>query len=133
MTHILVVDDHDGVRKLVCTLLQRSSNGSQIIISEAADGTAALNAWYDSLNSSDNPPITIIITDRHMPKMDGCQLVEHMRNKENNLIPIILHSTDLPNQEWLRTYQVIAVEKGDTGALLTEVTRLLQKAQNDDA
>lgn len=79
MTTALIVDDSSVDRELVRSLLQR---GSSLDIEFADDGAAALD------RISESPP-SIVITDLHMPNVDGLQLVETIHEKYA-AIPVVL-------------------------------------------
>ncbi len=66
---ILVVEDEEGVRKLVCRILQMQGYNVQ----EARDGVEALQiAEYC------NGPIHLMLTDVVMPRMSGCELAKRL-------------------------------------------------------
>jgi CheY-like chemotaxis protein len=66
---ILVVDDEEGVRKLVSAILQ--SNGYGVI--EANNGITALAAYEKNAHKID-----MLLTDVVMPQMNGFQLGEEL-------------------------------------------------------
>ena len=69
---VLLVDDEDGVRKLVSAILQ--SNGYSVI--EASNGPAALAAYDKNAHKID-----MVLTDVVMPQMDGFELVDRLAEK----------------------------------------------------
>jgi signal transduction histidine kinase/DNA-binding response OmpR family regulator len=69
----LVVDDNATNRKILDRVLKRA--GMRVF--EAEDGRVALNMLTARLAMQD--PFDIVITDYHMPEMDGFDLVERMR------------------------------------------------------
>ena len=69
---ILLVDDEDGVRRLVQAILQ--SNGYSVI--DAASGGAALAAFEKNAHKID-----MVLTDVVMPQMDGFELGERLAEK----------------------------------------------------
>lgn len=75
---ILVVDDEVRMRKLVRDFLSKED----YIVVEAGNGEEALEAFYQDKN------IALIILDVMMPKMDGWQVCEEMREHSN--VPIIM-------------------------------------------
>jgi len=62
---ILVVDDEEGVRKVVCAVLR--SNGYDVL--EAGNGAAALTAYEKNSHKID-----LVLADIVMPRMDGLDL-----------------------------------------------------------
>jgi two-component system, cell cycle sensor histidine kinase and response regulator CckA len=69
---VLLVDDEDGVRKLVCAILQ--SNGYSVI--DASNGHSALAAYEKNAHKID-----LVLTDVVMPQMDGFELVNQLTAK----------------------------------------------------
>lgn len=79
---VMLVDDEEGVRKLVCAILQ--SNGYSVI--EAGNGQAALTAYEKNAHKVD-----MVLTDVVMPQMDGFELGERLLEK-NPAIKILFMS-----------------------------------------
>ncbi len=79
MTTVLVVDDSAIDRRLVGGLLRKASDWE---IEYAADGAEALEGSEKSLPD-------LIVTDLHMPRMDGLELVRAMRERHPE-VPVIL-------------------------------------------
>ena len=67
---ILVVEDGDAVRNLVCAMLVQ--NGYRVL--EARDGQHALRVCETQSKSID-----LVLTDLRMPNMKGAELVERLR------------------------------------------------------
>jgi CheY-like chemotaxis protein len=73
---ILLVDDEEGVRKLVSAVLQ--SNGYTVL--EAANGAAALAVFEKNEHKID-----MVLTDVVMPQMTGFELGEHLNEHSPEL------------------------------------------------
>lgn len=78
MFRVLVVEDDSELRKLFCRVLTR--NGYETF--EASDGE-------DALNVLDRESVDIIISDIMMPKMNGYQLAESLR-EAGYTVPILM-------------------------------------------
>ena len=65
---ILIVDDSESIREVVSFTLE--NEGFEVLIAD--DGT-------DALKFLDGREIDMIITDLHMPQMDGITLIKHVR------------------------------------------------------
>jgi two-component system chemotaxis response regulator CheY len=79
--NVLVVDDVEVTRKIICNILKRSGFGN---ILEAEDGPTALSIL-------DETPIGLIITDWNMPQMSGLELVQKIRaNPQHQHIPVLM-------------------------------------------
>ena len=82
---ILVVDDSLTVRRMIADMLANSE--WQII--EALDG----NDGLEKLEA--NPDVSLIFSDINMPWMNGLEMVEQIKQKENfNTIPICMLTTE---------------------------------------
>ncbi len=66
---ILVVEDAEAVRKMVCAML--AAGGYQCV--EAADGQEALQIVEDGRHS-----FALVLTDMVMPKMSGLEFARHL-------------------------------------------------------
>ena len=99
---ILLVDDSYSIRESVGFLL--SEYGFDII--KAIDGQNALSFL-------DGRSIDLILTDLHMPIMNGIELISNVRKTENyKRIPILLLTT-----ETLKEKKIEAKKAGATGWL----------------
>ncbi|MBU1701240.1 MAG: response regulator [Candidatus Eisenbacteria bacterium] len=83
MAKILVVDDSSFQRKKVGRLLERIG----FEICEAEDGLGALRAVEET-------KFDLVITDLNMPKMDGLEFLERLREGEHDL-PVIVLTSDV--------------------------------------
>ncbi|MBQ2896224.1 MAG: response regulator transcription factor [Oscillospiraceae bacterium] len=78
MTNILVVEDNEGLRRLMGIHLRRSGYA----VFDAEDGVQALEVL-------DHQPIHLIVADVMMPRMDGWELTRELR-EAGVQIPILL-------------------------------------------
>ncbi len=80
---ILIVDDESSTRSTLQRLMAKLRNAKIDTASNGVDGLKlARRHWYD-----------LIITDYHMPKMDGIDLIYTLR-QEGYAIPMVLISGD---------------------------------------
>ncbi|MFC2138454.1 response regulator [Bacteroidota bacterium] len=81
---ILVVDDSESIREVVKFTLE--SNGYKVTLGN--DGKHAMNYL-------DGRHFDVIITDLHMPEMDGIELIKNVRSKtEYSNTPILFLTTE---------------------------------------
>ncbi|MEG1993249.1 MAG: response regulator transcription factor [Acetivibrio sp.] len=85
---ILVVDDESRMRKLVKDFLTR--NNYDVV--EAADGEAALDAFYE------DKKIALILLDVMMPKLDGWQVCREIRRLSKIPIIMLTAKSDEPDE-----------------------------------
>ncbi len=97
---ILFVDDSASIRELVKLNLQQE--GFDVVLAE--DG-------IDALNKLDDRKIHLVITDLHMPNMNGMELITEIRKREAYAyIPILFLTTETQTQ-----FKLEAKKKGATG------------------
>jgi two-component system chemotaxis response regulator CheY len=81
---IIIVEDFNTSRQIIKKTIE--SMGHQV--DEAADGR-------DALHFFNGDPIDLVITDYNMPHMNGGELVEYIRSKEEyKYIPIFILTTE---------------------------------------
>jgi two-component system chemotaxis response regulator CheY len=100
---VLIVDDSESIREVLAFSLENA--GYQVMV--AIDG-------MDALKYFDGRTIDLLLTDFHMPNLNGLQLIGKVRQKEQyKFIPILVLTTE--NQiEIIRE----AKNSGATGWLL---------------
>jgi len=102
MTKVLVIDDEEGIRDLLDTLLTRK--GYTVVL--ASGGRKGVELFR-----RERPDVVVL--DLKMPEMDGLAVLQHIRNLTPSQPVIILTGAGLPAaEEQLRAYGVSAyVEK----------------------
>ena len=81
---ILIVDDSESIRDVVTFTLE--NEGHNVLI--GIDGK-------DALKHLDGQGIDLIITDLHMPEMDGISLIREVRKMDSyNRVPILFLTTE---------------------------------------
>ncbi|MEJ2183400.1 MAG: response regulator [Nitrospirota bacterium] len=81
---ILIVDDSASMRQLMAFTLQDAGYG----VLEAADG-------MDAVQKAREASVDLVITDLHMPEMDGFGLIEALKGlPEYRYKPIIMLTTE---------------------------------------
>lgn len=81
---ILIVDDSESIREVVTFTLENAGH----IVTKAVDGK-------DALSKLNGKEYDLIITDLHMPNMDGIELIRNVRATEQyKFIPILFLTTE---------------------------------------
>ena len=112
---ILVVDDAEGVRKMVCAML--SNSGYRCL--EAADGHEALEIAQDSRHSFD-----LALTDMVMPRMGGAEFARHLaRLRPQVRIVFMSGYTDDPVVRQAKSVDASFLAKPFTADVLLETVR----------
>jgi uncharacterized protein (TIGR02266 family) len=93
---VLVVDDDEEYRELVAGL-----------ISESGHRTDTAKNGLDALRKAVADPPDLIVTDIHMPALDGWQFARLVRARPTLAdVPIVFFSTHMSDEERLRGYQL---------------------------
>jgi len=112
---ILVVEDGDAVRSLVCYMLVQS--GYRVL--EACDGRDALRVC-----ETHPEPIQLVLTDLVMPHMKGAELAERLRRLRPELRVLLMSGyTDDPVVQRMGRDSVAFLEKPFTSVGLVEKVR----------
>jgi CheY-like chemotaxis protein len=78
---ILVIDDEESLRELVCTCLEDLGGWE----------TIAAESGYEGLHKAQEYAFDVILLDVSMPDMDGLQFYEQIKaNPTTQMIPVIL-------------------------------------------
>ncbi|MCW7754159.1 response regulator [Desulfobotulus sp. H1] len=81
---VLVVDDAPSIRMLVRFSLTKAG----YLVDEACDGKEALEKLVSGLHPD------LVLTDFHMPRMDGLELIREIRAQGNSrFVPVVLFTS----------------------------------------
>ncbi len=100
---ILIVDDSESIREVVSFTLENEGFSVKIGVN-----------GQDALKYLNGDRIDLIITDLHMPVMNGIELIREVRNnKDYKMIPILFLTTESQVEKKLE-----AKEAGATGWII---------------
>ena len=101
--NILIVDDSESIREVVSFTLE--NEGHNVLV--GVDGK-------DAQKHLTGNSIDLIITDLHMPEMDGIEFIKHVRNTNGyQTIPILFLTTESQTEKKME-----AKEAGATGWII---------------
>jgi two-component system chemotaxis response regulator CheY len=81
---VLIVDDSESIREVLAFSVENA--GYDVVV--AKDG-------IDALNYLDGRTIDLVLTDYHMPNMNGLELIEKIRQTEKyKFVPILVLTTE---------------------------------------
>ena len=106
----LVVDDSKAIRRI----LSRTLRELGWEVSEAANGVEALKAMQ-----SNQPPVSLVLVDWHMPVMNGLEFVRHVRTEprfEQTKLMMVTTETEVEQM-------VTALESGANEYVMKPFTR----------
>jgi len=90
---VLVVDDSRSARQVLVTAMASLGSGA---CDEAADGAEALKRFASG-------EYDLVVTDVHMPRLDGLKLIHHIRTGVRRArVPILVVTTDRTDAERAR-------------------------------
>ena len=96
--HVMVVDDSPVIRHIVQKQLKMLGFGGFNFIG-ADNGVTALSLL-------DEKNVDLIITDLHMPDMDGIEFIREVRlNEKTDLIPVLMITSDFNTDVMLEAYE----------------------------
>lgn len=126
---VLIVEDDDDVRDY---LQQEMVEYFHVVV--ARDGEEAIEIIEEEMPH-------IVITDIRMPRMNGYQLLEHIRNSNYRFLPVIMLSADISNEVQYQSIRhgadVYLPKPFETRVLIAHTASLISKyeeitsSQND--
>jgi len=121
MFKILVVEDDENTRKLMCTILKNS----RFDVLQAEDGVAALEVM-------DNEHVDLVVLDLMMPNMDGYELTRQLRSAWENLPILMVTAKQEPadkRQGFIAGTDDYMTKPVDKEELILRIKALLRRAQ----
>jgi two-component system chemotaxis response regulator CheY len=124
MASILAVDDSPSMRQLVSMTLRKAGHK----VHSAEDGT-------DALTFAEEQEVDVVLTDIHMPNMDGITLTTELRRLPSyRFTPILMLTTESSPAMKMRGKDAGAtgwiVKPFDADALLRILDRVLEPKRN---
>lgn len=121
MFHILIADDDKNTRLLLKTVLEEG----KYVVYTAENGA-------DALRVIDHEHIDLVVLDVMMPKMDGYELTELLRQNNNNLPILMVSAKQLPSDRrkgFLVGIDDYMTKPIDEVEMLLRIKALLRRAQ----
>jgi two-component system response regulator len=103
---ILIVDDNPNDVELMISVLADKNLANEVIIAE--DGLEALDCLYkrDKFADEQGYP-SVILLDIKMPKMDGIEVLKHIRSDAKfKLIPVIMVTSSREEKDLVESYKL---------------------------
>ncbi len=127
----MIVDDNDTNRRILTTML-----GHWGLRTVQADSAGNALSALDRMNNA-GQPVSLIITDLHMPEMDGFQLTEAIRSHailKNVPVVLLSSSTTTGDQDRCNRLHIAArlLKPAKQSLLLDNIMRVLSGASRTD-
>lgn len=104
---ILLIEDNPGDARLAKEALMDSKIKNNLYI--AIDGVDAINFLYKKGNYKEVPRPDLILLDLNLPKKDGREVLEEIKNDENlKRIPVVILTTSRAEEDIIKTYNLHA-------------------------
>lgn len=101
---ILLVEDNEGDIILTLEALKQARISNEIAI--VKDGDQALKYLYKEDEFKNAKPPDIILLDINLPKIDGLEVLNRIKNDEKlKIIPVIMLTTSDSETDILKSYQ----------------------------
>ena len=105
--HVLLVEDSPGDVRLTQEAFRDATNFVQLHI--ASDGVEAMAFLRHEGMYTDSPRPDLILLDLNLPKMDGRQVLAHIKDDESlKLIPTVILTTSEAESDIVMSYQLQA-------------------------
>jgi CheY-like chemotaxis protein len=105
---ILLVEDNPDDEALAVRALRRSRITNEIVV--VRDGVEALDYLFGTGNYVGRDTTvqpTVILLDLKLPRMDGIEVLRHLRaNESTRLLPVVILTTSEEEQDLLASYSL---------------------------
>jgi chemotaxis family two-component system response regulator Rcp1 len=104
---ILLVEDNPGDARLAVEALKESKVSN--ILHHVKDGVEAMDFLRQRKESSSVPPPDLILLDLNLPRKDGREVLEEIKeDPELRLVPVVVLTTSAAERDLVRTYDLHA-------------------------
>jgi CheY-like chemotaxis protein len=106
LKRILLVEDNSKDRELALAALGENNLANEVIV--ARDGVEALDYLYRRGSYADYPPgnPAVVLLDLKMPRMDGLDVLKHMKSEERfKMIPIVMLTASREERDLVESYR----------------------------
>jgi len=97
--HVLVADDDDSIRSLLARILVHTY--PSVTVWAVKDGREALDIY-------DQQQLDLLISNYHMPRLDGLALLQTLRQSRQSTLPILMTSAHVTIEPQARALGVTA-------------------------
>ncbi|MEO6705766.1 MAG: response regulator [Ginsengibacter sp.] len=102
--HILLVEDNDGDILLTLEALKQANINNKVDV--VKDGDKALKYLYKEGQYKNAITPDLILLDINLPKVDGIEVLNHIKNDEKlMIIPVVMLTTSDSERDILKSYK----------------------------
>lgn len=101
---ILLVEDNPDDEMLTIRALRNNNIQNEVVV--ARDGQEALDYFFNK-TGPDNPLPAVVLLDLKLPKVNGLEVLQRLRNdKRTNLQPIVILTSSKEEQDIINGYRL---------------------------
>ncbi|MDC7235557.1 MAG: response regulator [Spirochaetales bacterium] len=132
MISVLIVEDEPPILNSLCRNIEKSHEQFEIA-GTAFDGQEAI----DFLQSRDTP-VDVLITDIHMPVVNGLELLEYVQSRYPRMITLVLsgfqdfHYAKEAFKSGIHDYMLKPIDKKALKKQLSDVARLIRERRSEE-
>jgi len=107
---VLLVEDNKDDILLVQRTFEKTKLSEKFELIVTQDGTEALSYLHNNgsgLSSQMEKPSLILLLDLNLPRMNGFEILQHIRNNETTkFIPVIIFTSSKEDQDITKSYRL---------------------------
>jgi two-component system, response regulator len=105
MSQILLVEDNPNDQLLTQRAFKKSNLGNELVI--ANDGEEALIYLFGNQNTPPQPLPVLVLLDLKLPKVDGLEVLQHIRSHERTqLLPVVILTSSKEQDDLVQSYKL---------------------------
>lgn len=106
---ILLVEDNPDDQEIVKMAFEKNSNIARNKMHFAKDGAEAIKYLFDSVDENNhlNHHPTLIVLDLNLPKMNGLEVLEKIReHPDTKNIPVVILTSSSEKMDWIDSHSL---------------------------
>ncbi len=105
MRDILLVEDNPNDRLLTQRAFKKSNLGNDLVM--VNDGEEALAYLFGTGSTEPKPLPVLVLLDLKLPKVDGLEVLQHIRsNERTELLPVVILTSSKEQDDLVRSYKL---------------------------